>query len=87
LSRTYRIELAARAERDLRRLDRRAQTRVVVAVRGLAVDPRGHPKVKRLVDRDGYRLRVGDRRVLFQIEDDRLIVLVLQIGHRREVHR
>jgi len=87
LSRVYRIELAARAERDLRRLDRRVQARVVAALRGLAMDPRAHPNVKRLVDREGYRLRVGEYRVLFQIEDDRLIVLVLQVGHRREVYR
>ena len=87
MSQVYRIERAARAERDLRRLDRRAQARVLAAVRGLAMDPRAHSNVKRLVDREGYRLRVGEYRVLFQIEDDRLIVLVLQAGHRREVYR
>lgn len=87
MSRTYRVELTERAERDLRRLDRQTQTRVITALSGLTVDPRRHPQVKRLVGEDGYRLRVGDYRVLFQIEDDRLIVLVLQIGHRREVYR
>jgi mRNA interferase RelE/StbE len=40
-----------------------------------------------LSGRDEYRLRVGDYRVLFEIEDDQLVVLVVEIGHRREVYR
>lgn len=87
MSAAYRVELAAHAERDLRRLDRRTQARVVAALNGLVADPRRHPQVKRLVGQDGYRLRVGDHRVLFVVEDDRLVVLVLEIGHRREVYR
>lgn len=83
----YRIVLADRAERELRRLDREAQSRIVTAIRQLAADPRHNPRVKRLSGRVGYRMRVGDYRVLFDIEDDRLVVLVIQIGHRREVYR
>jgi mRNA interferase RelE/StbE len=84
---TYRVELADRADRALRRLDRQTQARIVAVLGGLTVDPRRHPQVKRLVGRNDYRLRFGDYRILFQIEDDRLVVLVLQIGHRREVYR
>lgn len=87
MSHGYRIELTDRAKRDLRRLDRQSQARIVSALGELAVDPHHHRQVKRLVGQDGCRLRVGDYRVLFQIENDRLIVLVFQVGYRREVYR
>lgn len=87
MSDPYRVVLSDRAERELRSLGREPQVRIVTALRQLAADPRRNPQVKRLSGRDGYRMRVGDCRVLFQIEDDRLTVLVVQIGHRREVCR
>jgi mRNA interferase RelE/StbE len=87
LSDPYRVVLSDRAERELRSLDREPQLRIVTALRQLATDPRRNPRVKRLSGRNGYRMRVGDYRVLFQIEDSRLTVLVVQIGHRREVYR
>jgi mRNA interferase RelE/StbE len=87
LSGPYRIVLSDRAERELRSLEREPQVRIVTALRQLAADPRRNPRVKRLSARSGYRMRVGDCRVLFQIEDDRLTILVVQIGHRREVYR
>ncbi len=54
---------------------------------GLAVNPR--PKgVKKLSGLDDlYRIRVGDYRIVYQIHDDRLIVLVVRIGHRKDVYR
>jgi mRNA interferase RelE/StbE len=54
----------------------------------IAADPyTGHPNVTRLQNRPGYRLRVGDWRVLYEIEGERLIILVLRIGSRGEVYR
>lgn len=65
-----------------------AQQRIRVAVRGLASNPR--PTGTKLLTggHEGtWRLRVGDYRVLYRIEDDRLLVLVIRLGHRREVYR
>jgi mRNA interferase RelE/StbE len=53
----------------------------------LADDPRPHGSEKLKGSRDQYRLRVGTYRVIYEIRDDRLIVLVLRIGHRKDVYR
>ena len=63
------------------------QERVLRAIAKLALDPFSTPGVKALVDREGYRLRVGDYRVLYTLENDVLIVRVVDVAHRREVYR
>ena len=84
----YRIEWTSPADRQLRKLDDHIGKRIVVAVSKLATDPRpaaatplvGQPTAT-------MRLRVGDYRVVYAIEDDALIILVVRVGHRREVYR
>jgi mRNA interferase RelE/StbE len=83
---TYRVELTKRARRDLQSIQRPTRTRVEAAIRTLGDDPRP-PKAKPLVGRPGWRIRIGDHRVIYEIEDDRLLVLVVRAGHRREVYR
>lgn len=85
---TYRVELKPQADRQLQRLPQPVQIRIVRALRGLADNPRPRG-VKKLADdaEDLYRIRVGDYRVVYQIQDDRLIVLVVRVGHRRDVYR
>lgn len=84
---SYRIDIAAPAQRQLRKLDPRARRRVQAAIELLSEEPRP-PAAKMLVNSDGaWRVRVGDYRVIYDIEDDRLVVLVLAAGHRREIYR
>lgn len=84
---TYRIELSPAAVRALRKLDPTARRRIQAAVELLADDPRP-PSATRLVGGAGeWRIRTGDYRVLYEIEDDALLVLVIRVGHRREVYR
>jgi mRNA interferase RelE/StbE len=84
---TYRIELAPAAARQIRKLDPQARRRVQAAVELLATEPRP-PAATQLVNSGGaWRVRVGDYRIVYDIEDDRLVVLVLAAGHRREVYR
>ena len=45
------------------------------------------PKAKKLSGRDGYRIRVGDYRIIYEIQKNLLVVLVIDIGHRREIYR
>lgn len=71
--------------RDLRKLERDVQRLIVEAVERLAVNPRP-PGSKRLVGRDGWRVRVRDYRVLYDIYDDRLVICVVHVGHRRDVY-
>ena len=67
-------------------LDRQMQGRVTRALNRLAQAPFAATNVKALAG-GGYRLRVGDYRVLYRIEAAMLLVLVVKIGHRREVYR
>lgn len=85
--RSYRIELRPAARRSLLALPRNAQARIAPALDSLATQPRP-PGVTKLRGPEGfYRIRVGDYRVVYAIEDDVLLVLVVRIGHRREVYR
>ena len=81
-----RIELRPAAARALRKLDPAIRLRIRGAIALLADDPRP-PASRPLRGRPGYRVRVGDYRIIYTIEDTRLIVLVITIGHRRDVYR
>ena len=82
----YRIEFRPAALRELRKLDRAMQPRIHGAIALLAHDPRP-PASRQLRGRDGYRLRVGDYRIIYTINDGVLLVVVVIIGHRREVYQ
>jgi mRNA interferase RelE/StbE len=82
----YRVSFTASAEREFDKLDFSIKARIARALDRLAVDPRAAGNVKALVG-GNYRLRVGDWRVLYSVQDHVLVVLVLRIGHRREVYR
>jgi mRNA interferase RelE/StbE len=83
----YRIEFRPAALRDLASLDQPVREKIAVKIDGLKQDPRpfGVEKLKGQDKR--YRLRIGPYRVVYEIEDDILLVLVVRIGHRREVYR
>lgn len=83
----YAIELAPAALRQLRKLDPVARRRIQAAIELLAEQPRP-PAAKPLVNSEGaWRVRIGDYRVIYDIDDGRLVVLVLAAGHRREIYR
>jgi mRNA interferase RelE/StbE len=82
----YRIEFRPAALRELRRIDRSTQPRIQGAIVLLAQDPRP-PASRPLRGRDGYRLRVGDYRIIYTIDDGVLLIVVVTIGHRRDVYQ
>ena len=84
----YRVEIKPAARRDLDRIAPPNRPRIAAAVDALALNPRP-AGVKKLHEADGdrWRIRVGDYRVVYRIHDDVLFVLVVAIGHRREVYR
>jgi mRNA interferase RelE/StbE len=83
----YRIQISATAERQLKRLRKDDQRRVVDAVKKLADEPRPRGCRKLHGYDDVYRVRVGVLRVIYAVEDDCLLVLVLKVGHRKAVYR
>jgi mRNA interferase RelE/StbE len=82
----YEVELSEIAKRDLARLETRVQDRVRLAFRVLAANPRP-PLARKLKGRKGYRVRVGDYRIIYEVFDDRIVVVVVRIGHRREIYK
>jgi len=83
---TWAVRLEDAAQRELEALDGPIRSRVVRAIARLALDPYNTPNATALRG-GGYRLRVGDWRVLYDIRSSDLIVVVVRVGHRREVYR
>jgi mRNA interferase RelE/StbE len=81
----YRIELRPAAVKALRRIDPQDRGRVHGAIALLGEDPRP-PGARALQGRDGYRVRVGDYRIIYTIRNDILVVVVVTVGHRRDVY-
>jgi len=82
---TFRIELRPAAVRALRKLDPQVRRRVQGAIALLAQDPRP-PGARALQGRPGLRVRVGDYRIIYTVEDDVLLIVVVMLGHRRDVY-
>ena len=71
----------------LRRLPRETQQRLVSAMRGLATNPRPLGVGKMQGGGNLWRIRVGDYRIVYEIHDARVLILVLAIGHRKDIYR
>lgn len=83
----HRVELLPTAARVLAKLDTRAQRRIARRIDALSVEPRPVGAQKLRGADDIWRIRVGDFRILYSVDDERLLVLVIRIGHRRDVYR
>jgi len=84
---TYAISYAPSAAKAIRKLDRPTARRLLEAIGALAGDPRPSGCIQ-LKGGDGeLRIRVGDYRVVYDVQDEELVVLALRVGHRREVYR
>jgi mRNA interferase RelE/StbE len=83
----YRVEFSPRADRDFDALPRHVKAPVKARIDALAVNPRPHGVERMSGESDVYRVRSGTYRIVYQIRDRVLTVLLLKIGHRREVYR
>ena len=84
---TYHVDIARRAVKALAALPRREQQRVRAAIDLLADNPRPPGCVAMTGEAHAYRVRVGDYRIIYEVLDDRLVVQVVRVGHRRDVYR
>ena len=82
----YHIDFTAGAARQLRKLPENIRDRLAPHLNDLAKDPR-LAGAKKLKGAAGYRIRVGDYRILYEIQDSASRVLIVTVGHRREVYR
>lgn len=84
---THRVEVAPAAARQLRKLAPAARRRVQAAIELLAGQPRPSGAKKLVGGAGEWRVRTGDFRIVYEIHDDFLLVLVVAVGHRREIYR
>ncbi|MEM9091245.1 MAG: type II toxin-antitoxin system RelE/ParE family toxin [Cyanobacteria bacterium P01_F01_bin.53] len=84
---SYRIEFTKRANKQFQALPAQIQKRIAPKIDALAQEPSPQGVVKLSGEDNAYRIRVGDYRVVYNIEDDRLQILVFRVDHRRDVYR
>ena len=82
----YEIRLHREAARVYRRLHDPLRARIAPAIDDLANEPRP-PGASKLAGREDYRIRVGDYRIVYAVDDDEHLVLIAKIAHRRDVYR
>ena len=80
----YEIIFSDKAKKQLEKLDRKIQARIIKVLERIRMRPEAY--VTKLVGDAGYKFRVGDYRVICDIRDRQLILLVVTIGHRRDVY-
>jgi mRNA interferase RelE/StbE len=84
----YSIELSREARKQLAALsDEELQQQISIAIDELSSEPRPNGVAKLKGMTDVYRIRVRDYRVIYQVQDKKLLILVLRVKHRREVYR
>ena len=83
---SYAVFILRRAQKELSELPSEVYEQTKETIRTLAEEPRP-PGCKKLTGREGWRIRVGDYRIIYEIDDARNVVTVLDIGHRRDIYR
>ena len=81
----YQIEVTRAAQRDLTSLPKSVFKRVDAKIQSLSEDP--HPRGSKKLEDKLFRVRVGDYRIIYQVNADRIVIVIVRVGHRREVYR
>jgi mRNA interferase RelE/StbE len=82
----FRVVLSKSIQKQIDKLPRDVASRILGRLSNLEADPRP-PDVKKLKGRDAWRIRVGDYRVIYEIYDRELQIIVVRVGHRREIYK
>ncbi len=82
----YAVEFTKSAQKELKKLPAQTRLRISKSIYKLSDNPRTG-KVRPMVGIKSWRLRVGDFRVVYDIQDKKLIILIIKVGHRREIYR
>jgi len=83
---TYAVFILRRAQRELAKLPPEVYEEAKQSIRELGQEPRPRG-CKKLIAREGWRIRLGDYRIIYEIDDARAAVTILDVGHRRDVYR
>ena len=83
----YKITFSKQADKTLRRMPRNTAKNIIKKIKELAVNPKKVRNVKKLTDHPGYRLRIGDWRVVYSINENEVLIHVVKIKSRGEVYK
>jgi len=81
----YKIEIKKSATKEIAKLPKNILKRILTKIQSLSNEPRPNG-CKKLTADEKYRVRVGDHRILYCIEDDKLVVYIVKVGHRKKVY-
>ena len=81
---TYEIFFTDKASKQLKKLEKDDRERIIKSLERIRIRPEAY--ITKLIDDPGYRLRVGDYRVILDIKKEKLIILVLMVGHRKNIY-
>lgn len=82
----YSVRIKRSAQKSLARISRTHQDSIIEEIRGLEIEPRPSG-CKKLSGREAWRIRVGNYRIIYEIQDRELIVVVVLVGHRSEIYK
>ena len=80
----YIILFSNKAKKQLFKLEKKIQERIIAALERIRIRPESY--IAKLVGDQGYKLRVGDYRVIMDIDNNNLLILVIKVGHRRDIY-
>ena len=82
----YRLEYKKSVAKDMRAIPKPQLKKLIKRIQSLASDPRGHNSLKLRGEDDLYRIRQGDYRIIYSINDQIVTVVVIKVGHRKDVY-
>jgi len=80
----YSLVYSATSLKHLKKLDKEIQIRIISTLERIRVRP--YPHVKKLVESPYFRLRVGDYRVILDIKENKLLIFIIEVGHRKKIY-
>ena len=81
----YKIELSQTAEKQFYKLEKELQIRIISTLNRIRIRPYSH--IKKLVNSPYFCLRVGDYRIILDIKEEKLLIFVIELGHRRRIYK
>ena len=82
----YKVLIKPSAVKELKKIPKKQLQKITERIQTFSTDPRP-PGCEKLAAQNAYRIRQGTYRIIYTIEDDQLIILIIKIGHRRDIYR
>lgn len=83
----YKIVISSSAEKILKKIPKKDLSKVISTIEALALDPNPHGSRKLAGEQAAFRVRQGNYRIIYEVQGQKLIILILKIGHRKDVYR